>query len=57
MSVRSEGEKQGDREVMDRNVRDLVEANVPPDKAREMAKESMQRVDRKLRRGGTESSR
>ena len=49
------GEKQGDRETMDRVTRDLVEANVPASKARELARESMQRVDRKLRKEGKRS--
>jgi len=43
------GEKQGDRDVIDRNTRDLVESGVRPDVAKRMARESMERVDRKLR--------
>jgi len=46
------GEKQGDREVMDRNTRDLVDAGVRPEKAEEMARESMRRIDRKQREEG-----
>lgn len=46
------GERQGDREVMDRNKRDLVDAGVKPEKADQMARDSMKRVDRKLREEG-----
>lgn len=46
------GEKQDDRRVMDRNVKDMVESGVKPDKAREMARDSMIRTDRKLRDEG-----
>lgn len=46
------GEKQGDREIMDKNTRDLVEGGVPADKAREKARDSMRRVDDKMRREG-----
>ena len=46
------GERDGYREVMRRNQRDLVEGGVDPRKAEKMARESMQRVDRKLRDEG-----
>jgi|ETNvirnome_2_300_1030623.scaffolds.fasta_scaffold08805_6 hypothetical protein len=46
------GERSGDRQVMENNTRDLVESGVPSDKARQLARESMQRVDQKLRRKG-----
>lgn len=46
------GEKQGDREIIDRNTRDLIASNVRPDVAKRMARESMERVDRKLRNEG-----
>tara|TARA_R110000823_G_scaffold4724_1_gene18703 strand:+ start:1664 stop:1813 length:150 start_codon:yes stop_codon:yes gene_type:complete len=46
------GEKIGDRKVMDTNVRDMVESGVKPERARKEARESMQRVDRKLRDQG-----
>jgi len=46
------GEKAGDRRVMDDNARDLVDAGIPASKARQLARESMQRVDGKLRREG-----
>ena len=46
------GEKPRDREVMDNNTRDLVESGVRPEKAREMARKSMVRVDRQLREQG-----
>lgn len=52
MSIKTSGEKDGDRQVMDGNTRDLVEAGVPADKARRLARESMQRVDRQQRREG-----
>ena len=46
------GEREGDREVMRRNQRDLREAGVSQEKAEKAARESMQRVDRKLREEG-----
>jgi len=46
------GEREGDREVMHRNKRDLIEGGVNPKKADEMARDSMRRVDRKLRDEG-----
>lgn len=46
------GEKQGDRDVMSRNTRDLVNSGVPARKAEDMARESMIRMDRKLREQG-----
>lgn len=46
------GERQGDREAMDRMTERIMQ-NVPDSKkARDMARESMQRVDRKLRDEG-----
>lgn len=46
------GEKQGDREAMDRMTARILK-NVPdPRKAEQMARESMVRVDRKLRDEG-----
>lgn len=52
MSGVTSGEKKGDREIIDRNTRDLVNSGVKPDKAEKMARESMERVDRKLRDEG-----
>jgi len=49
------GEKQDDRKVMDKNVRDLVDAGAKPDTAKQMSRESMQRMDRKLRDEGKRS--
>jgi len=46
------GEKQDDRKVMDHVTRDLVQSGVKPEKAKQMARESMIRVDRKLRKQG-----
>ncbi|MBT7096497.1 hypothetical protein HN937_03925 [Candidatus Poribacteria bacterium] len=46
------GEKQDDRKVMSNNVRDMVASGVKPDKARQMARESMIRVDRRQREEG-----
>lgn len=46
------GEKQGDREAMDRVTRKILESGVDSSTAREMARESMIRTDRKLREEG-----
>ena len=46
------GERDRDREVMRRNQKDLIDGGVRPEKAEQMARESMQRVDRKLRDEG-----
>lgn len=43
------GERDGDREVMRNVQRDLVESGVNPRKAEQLARESMERVDRRLR--------
>lgn len=48
----SGGERGGDREVIERHTRELREAGVSPRRAEEMARESMRRVDRKLRDEG-----
>ena len=46
------GERDGDREVIENNTRDIIESGVAPDKARQMAVDSMRRVDGKMRREG-----
>lgn len=46
------GEKEGDRKVMENNIRDLREAGLPAKKAEEMARESLRRCDAKLREQG-----
>lgn len=46
------GEGQDDRKIIDRNTRDLIDSGVKPDVAKRMARESMERVDRKLRNEG-----
>lgn len=46
------GEREIDREVIENNTRDIIESGVAPDKARQMAVDSMRRVDRKMRREG-----
>lgn len=46
------GEREGDRDVMQRNTRDLMESGMKREKAEKMARESMLRVDRKLREQG-----
>ena len=46
------GEREGDREIMRRNERDLREAGVSREKAEKAARESMIRVDRKMREEG-----
>lgn len=46
------GEKAGDRQVIESNTRDLINAGVKRDKAEQMARESMRRVDQKLRDQG-----
>ena len=48
----SGGERDGDRAVMEKNKRDLVDGGVRPDVAERMARESMRRVDAKLREQG-----
>lgn len=45
-------ERDGDRQIMETNVRDLVQGGVKYDKAQQMARESMIRTDRKLEREG-----
>ena len=52
MPIKTSGEKPGDRRVMDNTTRDLVESGVAPAKARQLARESMQRIDSKQRRDG-----
>lgn len=46
------GEGQRDREVIRKNIRDMVESGVKPERARQEAVESMRRVDRKMRDEG-----
>jgi len=46
------GEREGDRQVIDNNTRDIIESGIAPDKARQMAVDSMRRVDSKMRREG-----
>jgi len=46
------GEREGDRDVMSRNTRDLMDAGIKREKAEKMARESMLRVDRKMREEG-----
>lgn len=46
------GERQGDREVIDRMTKRIASDGVPPDKANEKARESMRRVDQRLREEG-----
>lgn len=46
------GERDGDREIISRNTADLMKAGVKQDKAEAMARESMVRVDRRLRDEG-----
>lgn len=46
------GEREGDRQVIENNVRDMIADGVKLDKARKAARESMLRVDRKLREDG-----
>lgn len=46
------GEREIDREVIENNTRDIIESGVAPDKARQMAVDSMRRVDRQLRSEG-----
>lgn len=46
------GEKQGDRAAMDRMTQRIMSNGVPADKAAQAARESMVRVDRKLRDEG-----
>lgn len=48
----SGGERDGDRAVIERNVRDMIDSRVPAKKAEQLARESMLRVDRKLREQG-----
>ena len=48
----SGGEREGDRAVMERNTKDLRDSGVPQKKAEEMARESLRRVDRRLREKG-----
>ena len=43
------GERQGDRAAMDQVTRDLVASGVRPDKAQQIARDSMVRTDRSLR--------
>lgn len=43
------GEREGDRDVIDRNTRDLMESGIPRERARKEAQDSMRRVDRRLR--------
>lgn len=45
-------EREGDRKVIENNTRDLVQSGIKPKKAEQMARESMIRVDRKLREKG-----
>lgn len=46
------GERDGDRDVIHRNTRDLIESGVKPKLAKKLARESMERVDRRLRDEG-----
>jgi hypothetical protein len=46
------GERAGDRKIIEENKRDMVESGVKPAKAEQLARESMIRVDRKLREEG-----
>lgn len=46
------GEIRRGREVINNNTRDLIESGVRPETAREMARESMRRVDRQQREEG-----
>ncbi len=48
----SGGEKQGDRENMNRLIRDQVESGVRPDLAKEQARKAMLEMDRRLREQG-----
>jgi len=48
----SGGERSGDRKIIEENKRDMVESGVKPRKAEQLARESMIRVDRKLREEG-----
>lgn len=46
------GEREGDRKIIADNKRDMIESGVKPKKAEQLARESMIRVDRKLREEG-----
>lgn len=46
------GERQDDRKVIEGNVKDMVQSGVKREKAEQLARESMIRVDRKLREEG-----
>lgn len=48
----SGGERHGDREAMEKNTRELRDSGLSSRKAEELARESMRRVDRKLRDEG-----
>lgn len=51
----SSGEKQGDREAMERVQGRMVRDGVPAETADRLARESMKRVDRQLREQGKRS--
>ena len=46
------GERAGDRKIIEENKRDMVQSGVKPAIADQRARESMIRVDRKLREEG-----
>lgn len=46
------GERDGDRKVIENTTRDMINSGVNPRKAEQLARESMIRVDRKLRNEG-----
>lgn len=46
------GERKGDREVIERNTKDLINSGIEANRARRMAEDSMRRVDRKLQDQG-----
>lgn len=46
------GEREGDRQIIFDNTRDLVRMGVDPRKAEKMARDAMVKVDRELREQG-----
>lgn len=46
------GERQGDREVLDRLTKDAIDAGMSSETARRKAREAMLEVDRRLREQG-----
>lgn len=51
-TIRTEGERAGDRAIIDKHTRELIEAGADPRKAREVARQAMIEADRVKRRQG-----